>query len=100
MNNQDNELFELDEILEKFNFDVGLTELEVEAGSQAILDWHNKQVEKEIRPIVDAFTIKGIYPPYHDEQVAHLEKHWPVLYRAIVQLVNLNKLKGSKNDQL
>lgn len=39
-----------------------------------------------VRPIVEAFTVKGNRPEYHDFQLRRLETEWPSLYFAIKKL--------------
>lgn len=42
--------------------------------------------EREVQAVIDAFTIKGSHPEYHDSQLRRLETEWPSLYFAVKSL--------------
>lgn len=56
---------------------------------QAEQRFHMDPMLMEARRIVQAWTDEGWAPAYHHGQKRHLHKHWPMLYRAIDDLVKV-----------
>lgn len=44
--------------------------------------------EQAIKAIYSAMTDKGAYPEHHDHVVRELQTKWPVLYKALQELVS------------
>jgi hypothetical protein len=41
------------------------------------------------RKVERAINDEGISPPYHQEQLANLRQHWPVLYNSVIELAKI-----------
>lgn len=64
-----------------------------------LFETHAKeQVEAALKPILDAWTIKGSHPHYHDEVKQRVSQMWPSLFRAVENAINtLNEMSRDKD---
>jgi hypothetical protein len=58
----------------------------------------NTLKEKAAEAIIDAWIIEGIHPPTHRKLKDQLSREWPMLAKAIEQLVNAKNYRKNENE--